>query len=189
MYKTYHEIELKFLIDNPRLVHMILKKHKAKFIGKVFEKTLRFDTPNNELEQMGKFLRIRTGFKNVITFKHKIKNRNFKEREEIELEIEDPIKMRQILENLGFTKVLIMEKYREKWWLNNTEIDIDKLPMGSFVEIEGKPREIRQVAKLLQLDFIKRITDNYWDLWAIFTRRNGIKSKNIVFNAVKDIKK
>jgi len=36
--------------------------------------------------------------------------------------------------------------------------------MGSFVEIEGKPREIRQVAKLLQLDFTKRITDNYWDL-------------------------
>jgi adenylate cyclase class 2 len=129
-------------------------------------------------------LRLRTGFKNVITFKRKIKSKNFKEREEIELEISDPEKMEIILKNLGFTKVRIMEKYREKWKLNGTEIVIDKLPMGNFIEIEGRKKSIKKIVNLLGFDFKNRLVCTYWDLWKDFTKKKGIKNENIVFSAV-----
>jgi adenylate cyclase class 2 len=107
----------------------------------------------------------------VITFKRKLKSKNFKEREEIELEISDPEKMEIILKNLGFTKVRIMEKYREKWKLKDTEIVIDKLPMGNFIEIEGKEKSIKKVVNLLGLDFKNRLVCTYWDLWKDFTKK------------------
>jgi len=180
------EIEIKFKIKNLDFIRKKLKNQGAKFIGKAFERTIRFDTPNNDLEKNKKFLRIRTGFKNVITFKRKVKSKKFKEREEIELEISDPRKMEIILENLGFTKKLIMEKYREKWKLGDTEIAIDTLPkMGSFIEIEGSKNGIEKVVKILELDFKNRITETYWGLWKKFSKAKGIKDENIIFNANK----
>jgi len=188
MKNVNREIEIKFEVKNPNLIRKILKNLKAKFFGKVFERTIRFDTPDDELEKNGNFLRLRTGFKNAITFKRKIKSKNFKEREEIELEISDPEKMEIILKNLGFTKVRIMEKYREKWKLNGTEIVIDKLPMGNFIEIEGKKKSIKKVVNLLGLDFKNRLVCTYWDLWKDFTKKKGIKNENIVFSAIKQHK-
>jgi adenylate cyclase class 2 len=185
MKNIYREIEIKFEIKNPDFIRKSLKKLKAKFFGKVFERTIRFDTPNNSLEKNGKFLRLRIGFKNMITFKRKIKNKNFKEREEIESEISDPEKMKIILENLGFTKTRIMEKYREKWKLKDTEIVIDRLPMGNFIEIEGREKSIKKVVNLLGLDFKNRLVCTYWDLWKDFTKKKGIKNENIVFSAIK----
>jgi len=186
------EIEIKFKIAKPNLIRKILKKHKAKFIGRAFERTVKFDTKNNDLQRAGKFLRVRTGFKSVITFKRKIKSKprsreislrgkKFKEREEIELEISEPEKMKVILENLGFTKKWIMEKYREKWQWGSAEIVIDKLPFGNFIEIEGSKKTIQKVAKLLGLRLADGITATYWGLWKDYCRRKGIKEENIIF--------
>ena len=80
----FHEIEIKFPVRDQDLLLDQLKKLGAKFKGKAFERTIRFDTPDNQLEKQGKFLRLRSGFKNVITFKSKIPNKQFKEREEID---------------------------------------------------------------------------------------------------------
>jgi adenylate cyclase class 2 len=187
------EIEIKFKIKKPNLIREKLKNLKAEFVGKVFERTIKFDTEKENLKEQGKFLRIRTGFKNVITFKKKISkfDKDFKEREEIEVEISDPIEMEKILENLGFTKKWIMEKYREKWILGKVEISIDKLPrMGYFIEIEGKKGTIQNTAKILGLDFKNKITATYWDLWKDYCQREGIKEENIIFkNGSKKITK
>ncbi len=178
------EIEIKFKIDKPDFIRKILRNRKAKFVGKAFEKTLRFDSPDKILEKKNQFLRIRTGFRNVITFKRKIENKQFKEREEIELEIASPQQMKLILENLGFIRILIMEKYREKWRLSNAEIVIDKLPMGTFVEIEGEEKTIKEIVRILGLNFKDRIIKSYWDLWKEFSKKEGIKNENITFNSV-----
>jgi predicted adenylyl cyclase CyaB len=182
------EIELKFKIENPGLIRKKLRNLKAKFIGKAFEKTIKFDTKNDGLKKQGKFLRVRTGFENEITFKKKINkfDKDFKEREEIEVEISDPEKMEKILENLGFTKKWLMEKYREKWILGNVEVVIDKLPkMGYFIEIEGSKRAIQKTAKILGLDLKKRITETYWGLWKNYCQGKGIKEENIIFKGEK----
>jgi adenylate cyclase class 2 len=184
MHTNSHEVEIKFKIDDPNLIRKILKREGMHFIGKAFEKTFRFDTADKNLEQRGQFLRVRTGFKNVITFKRKIKNEEFKEREEVELEISDAEKMKMILENLGFTKILIMEKYREKWRSDDIEIVIDRLPMGMFIEIEGEEKVIKEMVKTLGFDFKDRITGTYWDLWREFSKKENIKNENIIFNLI-----
>lgn len=179
------EIEVKFKIDKSGFVRKKLKEEGAKFLGRALERTIRFDTEKKKLERKGQFLRTRTGFKNVITFKRKIdrKDKKFKIREEIELEISEPKRMELILENLGFIKKQKMEKYREKWRLRDVEIMIDKLPMmGKFVEIEGDEKSIKNVAKILDLNFKERITDTYWGLWKKFTQKKGIKKEDIIFN-------
>jgi len=177
------EIELKFRIEKPSLIREKLKEVGAKFIGKAFEKTVKFDTKNDDLKREGKFLRVRTGFKSVITFKRKIrpKDKKFKEREEIELGISNPKAIKKILENLGFTKKLIMEKYREKWQLWSAEIVIDKLPFGNFIEIEGSKKAIQETAKVLGLNLKEGITATYWELWENYRRKRGIKDENIIF--------
>jgi len=178
------EIELKFKIDKPGLFREKLKGKGAKFLGKTFERTIKFDTKNGSLIKQRKFLRIRTGFKNTITLKRKTKPKDeeFKEREEIELEISNPKEMEIILENLGFTKKWIMEKYREKYQLKNAEIVIDRLPkMGNFIELEGTKKIIKQIAKILGLNFKDRITATYWGLWKDYCKKHGIKDENIIF--------
>jgi adenylate cyclase class 2 len=181
MPKTKIEIELKFKIDDYNDICKKLQKSGADFLGKSFEKTIRFDSQDKRLEKNGLFLRVRTGFKNIVTLKKKILNRDFKEREEIEFEISDPEKMELVFSNLGFNKKKIMEKYREKWTLNNTEVVVDKLPMGDFAEIEGDEASIEKTANILGLDLKKKITATYWDLWEDFCKDNGVKEENIIF--------
>jgi predicted adenylyl cyclase CyaB len=178
------EIELKFKIENPGLIRRKLKEVRARFIGKAFERTIKFDTKNKDLEKQEKFLRIRTGFKNEITFKKKINkvDKDFKEREEIEIEISNPKEMEMILAELGFTKKWIMEKYREKYELGSAEIVIDKLPkMGNFIEIEGSKKAIEKAAKLLGLRLADGITATYWGLWRNYCKKKVIKDENIIF--------
>ncbi len=179
--KKDKEIEVKFILKDASEIRKILKKNKAKFKGRAFERTVRLDSSDKKLERVGKFLRVRTGFKKTVTFKKRVKNKNFKERIEIELKIEDEKKMIVILKNLGFSKALIMEKYREKWNLLDTEIVIDKLPMGLFIEIEGEEKAINKMIKLLKLDSKKRILLTYWDIWKDFAKKNNIKDENITF--------
>ena len=177
------EIELKFKVKEPDFIREKLKEVEAKFVGKAFEKTIKFDTKNDDLKKEGKFLRVRTGFKNVITFKRKIGtgDKKFKEREEIELEISDSKKMEEILKNLGFPKRWIMEKYREKWQWGSAEIVIDRLPFGNFLEIEGNKKVIEKTAKLLGLHLADGLTSTYWGLWEDYRKKHVIKNENIIF--------
>lgn len=151
-----NEIEIKFKINNPRKIRMLLKDNGGVFIGKAFEKTIRFDTSNKDLEKTGRFLRIRTGFANTITLKEKIINPDYKERKEFETTIGNPKEIIIILKKLGFTKTFIMEKYREKWEINGAEVVIDKLPMGNYIEIEGEEKEINRLIKVYNLMLNKK---------------------------------
>lgn len=177
------EIEVKFKVSRPEIIRKALEKAKAKFLGRAFERTVKFDTPDDYLRRHNLWIRTRTGFKNVLTMKEKIgrDNKKFKQREETELEISDVQRMGWILKRLGFSKTLVMEKYREKWRLKNTEVVLDKLPFGNFIEIEGNRKSIEKTEKILGLKPQERIVLTYWHLWEEIRQRKGIKNKNIVF--------
>ncbi len=66
--------------------------------------------------------------------------------------------------SLGFTKKLVMEKYREKWQLPKVEVVIDELPFGNFMEIEGSDAEITKTAEKLGLKISQGLTQSYWEL-------------------------
>lgn len=181
------EREIKIEIKDPLSYIAKLEDLRAVFLGFAKQITYRFDTPKKDLKKKGIFLRTRKGFKMTVTLKKKIAeisdNENYKLREEIEVEINDFEKMNRLLEELGFTYLRRMEKYRARWQYNNLEITLDELPFGIFSEIEGPEKEIEEFLEKTQLQNLKRITKTYWSLDKEWKRTNNIKEENIVFKS------
>ncbi len=105
------------------------------------------------LEHTRAILRLRrVGERAVLTYKESLPgNSQIKQRIEDETAVEDPEAMNLILESLGFLPALVYEKRRECWQLGATEIVIDELPFGLFMEIEGTEQEIRDVESKLAI--------------------------------------
>lgn len=179
---TKIETELKFKIENPQ--EILKKLEDAEFVGSKFQRTIRFED-GTRLKDQGMFLRVRSGFKNVITLKSKIKDdtKEIYRREEIEFEIEDIESMRKIINKLGFTKEMIMEKYRTKFNYLGCEVVIDELPFGTYLEIEGEEGVLFSVAETLGLDKKDNINYTYWDVFEKYKEDNDLQSlgDNMVF--------
>lgn len=175
----YIEKEIKVKVDNPAQIVNKLQSIGAEFLGGALEKTIRFDTPNMDFEKAGKFIRCRSGFHNTITLKEKIKNSdpNVRARKETEFDIEDIEKMKYILESLGLTHTMTMEKYRQNWQLDKVSITLDELCFGIFMEIEGEETEIENTCKLLGVNPNEKILVTYWELW-----KEVSDKKDIVFD-------
>ena len=94
----------------------------------------------------------RAGANATLTYKKRIPSSSpIKQQREEETEIADPEAMGAILEALGFTPALVYEKRRQTWRLGKTEIVIDVLPFGLFMEIEGRINDIKTVERRLGL--------------------------------------
>jgi len=179
------EIEIKLKIDNlEELEHLINQAGAVLVHPEVLQRTIRFDTPEQDLEKKGVFLRVRTGEKSIMTVKKKIdktETRYF-ERNEWETEISDSKMAEEMLKNLGFEKILIMEKYRKTYSLDGVWLSIDRLPFGNFIEIEGAKDDIDRMVELLKLKTAVPITVTYWDLHDEYNREHHLTEENIVFN-------
>mgnify|MGYP001570170333 CR=1 FL=1 len=179
---NYIEKEVKVEVKDPKQLLSLLAEKKAEKTGEGFQRTTRMDTPNLNLEKQGTFLRVRTGGKNIVTLKKKIKgNGEVFERQELETEVKDPELLADIFANLGFIKRFIMEKYRIDYVYKNTKISLDELPFGIFIEIEGEAEDIVNVSQELNLDLSKKIIVTYWDLFEEYKKKTGEKGENIVF--------
>ena len=94
----------------------------------------------------------RIGKRGILTYKERFPTRSdIKHQREDETRVDDPDAMELILEALGFTAGLIYEKHRETWTLGKTEIVIDELPFGLFMEIEGAEQDIRNIESELAI--------------------------------------
>ena len=77
--------------------------------------------------------------------------------------------------SLGFTPALIYEKRRKSWKLNNTEVVLDELPFGRFMEIEGTAESIETVEALLSLKSSEVVDETYPALTARYgTNVDGV---------------
>jgi adenylate cyclase class 2 len=175
------EKEVKLKIMDLRKVEERLRELKADKVGEVFERTIRLDTPDMDLAQKGVFLRVRSGFKTVITLKEKIENQTVRERKETEFLIEDLDAMKYVLNRLGFTNEMIMEKFRQNWKYLDTVICLDTLPFGDFIEIEGEEDAIFEVINQLGLGQ-EVLKGTYWDLFEEYKKVNNLAGKNIEFS-------
>jgi adenylate cyclase, class 2 len=94
----------------------------------------------------------RVGGRATLTFKKRIpSSAAIKHQREDETGVADPEAMEAILDALGFTPVVVYEKRRQTWVLGKTEIVVDVLPFGLFMEIEGRVNAIRAVERKLGL--------------------------------------
>jgi adenylate cyclase class 2 len=175
------EIEIKFALDDEKKMIGRLLALGARKVSEGLEHNVIFD--NGELRDKGMLLRLRrTGSgKNVLTFKSGGKIAEFKEREEIEVEIGDFGKAREILEKLGYETWWIYEKERTDFVLGSAKISLDRLPFGTFMEIEGGEAEIRSAMTRLGLDPKKGTTKTYLELYQDYCKEKGIEMENLVF--------
>ena len=88
----------------------------------------------------------------------------------------DPDAMELILDALGFRAGLIYEKRRETWTLGKTEIVIDELPFGLFMEIEGAEQDIRNIESKLAIKRLRTEPDTYPQL----TLKHGKNREGVI---------
>jgi len=170
------EVEVKFKVDDFTPIRQQLIKLGAKKIGQAIQKTTLFDFPDGSLRRQDKTLRLRTGFKNELTFKHKkSRTARFKSSQEMETEIKDPDKVAEIFHHLGLKPSLIFEKTRQSWQLDGVKIELDELPFAKYVELEGAPQKSRSLAPKLGLDFNQGVSISYPKLFREWYLKQGIK--------------
>ncbi len=166
------ENEVKVCVDSFLPVKERLVSVKAKHIVTVREKNILYDTGAGELrgEDMGLRLRDEVGvddgsFKRVtLTVKGPRMTGVMKRRGEFEVRASCFKRAHELLCAIGFHKALVYEKVREMWVAGKTEVCLDTLPFGLYVEIEGDEKDVFCTAKGMGFARAQFITLNYFDL-------------------------
>ena len=208
-----NETEIKLKIEDPRALQRALKRLGARPLSKdhvrVREENILFDTPDSSIAKAGQLLRIRSEQANgkgrgvaaqrfLVTFKRPLEDpshreaavlhRNYKVREELELEVRDGAMLGRIFAGLGMKGWFRYEKLRttyklpsSKAWAKGLLIDVDETPIGTFVELEGPEEAIDRAAAELGFSKSDYIVKNYLLLYLEDCKRRGEPARDMVF--------
>ena len=116
----------------------------------------------------------RVGDAAVLTYKERLSvDSHAKHQREEETEVVDAEAMRLILEAIGFIARLVYEKRRQTWLVGETEIVVDELPFGLFMEIEGTEEDILAVERELGIENLQMESSTYPQLTRKLGKRIG----------------
>jgi adenylate cyclase class 2 len=182
------EVEAKFYLQKPDDLRRRLEALDAELIeARVKELNLRFDTSGSELRRGGRVLRLRQDTRARLTYKDSAhEDTGALSRREIEFAVDDFQAAHELLEALGFQVALIYEKYRTTYKLEGTEIMLDEMPYGHFVEIEGAATRLRPTAERLELNWDASITVSYTGLFDRLRDRRQLQFRDLTFENFKD---
>ncbi len=148
------EIEKKYRLTAAQRDQVLqrLREAGAEDRGEEFEENTIYG--GGSLQRGTSVLRLRrSGKKALLTYKERFPGASaVKRQREDETLVDDSTAMALILAALGFKPVLIYEKRRRTWLLGATEVVIDELPFGLFMEIEGEERDIEAAEQTLRID-------------------------------------
>jgi len=157
------EIEKKYRLTERQRKEVLsrLPEIGARRIGEEFEENTLYAGESLDLDRSVLRLR-RVGKRGTLTYKERFPSRSdIKHQQEDETGVADPEAMASILDAIGFIPALVYEKRRESWALGKTEIVIDELPFGLFMEIEGDESGIREVEAKLSMKRLKSENSTY----------------------------
>jgi len=164
----YTEIEAKLKVDSLVEIKRKLNELDAEFLQEQMQTDYHFDDAKMTLQKTDRCLRLRRQLvgKNerfFLTYKSAKEKSSFKKRQEIEIEVADSSDIQKLLLALGYKKVLVFEKKRQLWNLEDCKVALDKLPLlGDFIEIEGPDeKKIENVQKSLGLSELPHIKKSY----------------------------
>lgn len=187
---TNLEVEVKFLLANlPDMRHKLLAAGAVLKKERVYERNIRFDTPDEALLQKWELLRLRQDTAVRITFKGPAiedLTSEVKVREELELTVDDFDTAVTIFTRLGYHPIQVYEKYRETFQLGGVEIVFDEMPYGDFMELEGSESEIKTTAVAIGLDWDKRVLGNYLGLMAELKAFHSLPFDDLTFENFQD---
>ena len=181
---SYEEIEIKFLVDDlAALRQRVVALGATVATPRTYENNLCFDTPDGQLQQHGRLLRLRRDQRNVLTYKEPpvTPDTDFKVRQEYEIEVSDFAQARAIIDKLGFVPVLRYEKYRETFVYDGAEILLDDTPCGAFVELEGPRERLETLIAALALDTSRRFTASYGEIFQAVCRTYQLSFTDMTF--------
>jgi adenylate cyclase class 2 len=142
-----------------------------------------FDTRDQRLRRQGCAFRIRRdGATTLLTFKSPGPAGPVKSREEIETSIESPQAVEALLAALDLHQWFRGEKYRDEYELGAAIATVDETPIGAFIEIEGEPAAIAQVAKRLGRTPADYRLESYPRLYFEWCQARGLSSSEMVFS-------
>ena len=185
------EIEIKFYVPDIDSIRAKISSFGAELKDSGFETNILFDDEEMRLTQGKKLLRLRQDSRCRLTVKappddvDTTKTNQFKIFRELEVGVSDSQTMIAILEQLGFYPRQVYEKQRETYLFNHTELCLDTLPFGHFLEIEGGKDDIRKAAEIIGLSWEKRITANYLSLFTAIQKQLNLPFKDITFENFK----
>lgn len=184
------ENEVKFLLSD-------FKKFESKLIAsgailhspRVYEINLRFDTPEGALSRGRRVLRLRKDSRSRLTYKGPADpTAAIASRQEIEFEVDDFDQARDFLLALGYQVVVLYEKFRTTYKLDDTEVVLDEMPYGMFCEIEGKDViAIQAVANILDLSWNARSLESYMMLFDHVKISQKLDFKDLTFENFKGV--
>ena len=168
MSQNNQEIEAKFAIqDLAPIQAKLLAMGAVCIVPRQIEFNLRYDTPDGHLSATGQVLRLRRYDDIRMTYKGPgTRTEGVLERVEIETSLGDFESARLIFESLGYTPIFLYEKYRAIWQLEESQIMLDEMPFGKFIEIESPgAEEVRNLARRLGLNPHAAIPASYQSLF------------------------
>lgn len=172
------EIEKKYRLTAAQRDHVVqrLKETGAEDRGEEFEENTIYG--GGALQRGTSVLRLRrVGDRALLTYKERFPRTSaIKRQREDETRVDDPEAMAAILDALGFTRVLVYEKRRQTWSLGPTEVVIDELPFGLFMEIEGDEDGINAAEQTLGIDDLPAEHSTYPQL----TEEHGSRSGDLI---------
>jgi adenylate cyclase class 2 len=172
------EIEKKYRLSKQQRVTVLqrLPRLGAKRKGEEFEVNTLYAGEALEVEQAVLRLR-RIGKRGILTYKERFPSPSgIKRQREDETSVGDPEALELILEVLGFSPALVYEKRRETWTIGKTEIVIDQLPFGLFMEIEGTEESIGEWESKLAIPRLRTEMATYPQL----TLKHGVKVDGVI---------
>jgi len=185
------ETEIKLPVRDPRALQrhfreLGFRRVKARYL----ERNHLFDFPDQRLRKARCLLRLRfEGGQAVLTYKGApIRSDPHKVRREAEILISDGPCAREILETLGLRETFFYEKYRTVYASKGRQkatvssyLAYDETPVGNYLELEGSPRWIDQVARRLGYSRRAYVTRSYLALYFQKCAELGREPANMVF--------
>ncbi len=185
------EKETKFFVQDLQKIETRLQKLEAFLIKpRIYEKNLRFDLADHSLSQGRRVLRLRLDDKTRLTYKGASeKVQRVLIRQEIELVVDDYDQARAFLEALGYEKLFFYEKYRTTYAYQDTQVMLDELPYGNFIEIEGADlAAIQAAAKGIGLAWENSIPSSYQQLFERVCQGRNLTMDGLTFENFKNLK-
>jgi adenylate cyclase class 2 len=187
------EIEAKFLDVNIEELKNKLQKLEAIFVGSFDYKRKSYDFAGLPLADKHAWVRVRDeGDKVVMTYKQRMEANSETMRDggmkEVEIVVSDFNLADQFLQSIGMIEKFYEENKRERYILDDVEVDIDTWPMiAPYIELEGNSWEgLQSVAQKLNFDWDKHLRCSTMQIY----KMNGINENDYsVITFTEQIKK
>ncbi len=180
----YVEVEAKLLVDDLAAVEArLVALGAARRHDRVYERNIRYEDAAGTLTPDGIVLRLRQDSRARLTYKGPAAQDTpgLQSRYEAEVTVDDFETMDLILRQLGFRPFMVYEKYRTTYALVDTEIVLDEMPYGQFVEVEGRSEAIEAALDSLGLAGGRRLEQSYGQLFDFVRVHLGLTFTDLTF--------